>query len=78
MRGSGLYSVGLVQRSLGEWFEEGAVQSCNMSLHEYIFVLLVLNLSLSLKEVPCFPILRAHFVGLTYHLGSLAFGAAWA
>ncbi|CAL1152770.1 unnamed protein product [Cladocopium goreaui] len=27
------------------------------------------------KKVPCAPIVRAAFMGLTYHLGSLAFGA---
>lgn len=27
------------------------------------------------KKVPCLPIIRAVFMGLTYHLGSLAFGA---
>ncbi|CAE7181147.1 slc44a2, partial [Symbiodinium pilosum] len=27
------------------------------------------------KRVPCFPVVRAFFVGLTYHLGSLLFGA---
>ena len=26
-------------------------------------------------EVPCAPIVRAFFMGITYHLGSLAFGA---
>jgi hypothetical protein len=30
------------------------------------------------KKVPCAPIVRAAFMGLTYHLGSLAFGAALA
>lgn len=28
-------------------------------------------------EVPCAPIVRAFFMGITYHLGSLAFGAVW-
>mmetsp|Transcript_72216 Transcript_72216/g.169233 ORF Transcript_72216/g.169233 Transcript_72216/m.169233 type:complete len:695 (+) Transcript_72216:51-2135(+) len=27
------------------------------------------------KRVPCFPVVRAFFVGLTYHLGSLLFGS---
>jgi len=27
------------------------------------------------KRVPCFPVVRAFFVGMTYHLGSLLFGA---